>query len=175
MAAIFAELFSSFVKIGFLAFGGGYAMISLIAREVVTVKGWLDMAELIDVVAISQGTPGPVAINAATYIGFKVAGIFGAIVSTIGVVLPSFIIMSVLGRLLLNYRKVSLVQNMLNGIKPIVVVLILSAAASVYSTSITGVLQGVFAVVSILAVLFLNVNPILLLTLSGITGLILYR
>ncbi len=91
MGSALIDLFVSFFKVGAFAFGGGYAMIPLISREVVSTRGWLDMAEFIDVIAISQGTPGPIAINSATYIGFKVAGVLGSLMATFGVVLPSFI------------------------------------------------------------------------------------
>lgn len=174
MASILIDLFVSFLRVGAFAFGGGYAMIPLISQEVVNVRGWLDMAEFVDVIAISQGTPGPIAINSATYVGFKVAGILGSLTATIGVVLPAFIIMMILGRLFLKYSEVPVVQDMLAGIRPIVVALILSAALSVFPTSVTGVIPGIVSVAVVVAILVFNIDPILLLVISGVLGLVLY-
>ena len=162
MSVLF-DLFSSFFKIGAVAFGGGYAMIPLICGEVVNVRGWLDMAEFVDVIAISQGTPGPIAINSATYVGFKVAGVPGSAVATLGVVLPPFIIMMILGRLFLKYKEVPVVKDMLSGIRPVVVALILCAALSVFSTSVTGVVPAIVAAAAIVAILAFDVDPVLLL------------
>jgi chromate transporter len=174
MSVLF-DLFASFFRIGVVAFGGGYAMIPLISNEVVDVRGWLDMAEFVDVIAISQGTPGPIAINSATYVGFKVAGVVGSAVATFGVVLPPFIIMMILGRLFLRYKEVPVVQDMLTGIRPVVVALILSAALSVFSTSVTGVVPAIVAAAVVVAILVFEIDPILLLVLSGALGLVLYR
>ncbi|HHT84336.1 MAG: chromate transporter [Bacillota bacterium] len=174
MSVLF-DLFSSFFKIGAVAFGGGYAMIPLICGEVVNVRGWLDMAEFVDVIAISQGTPGPIAINSATYVGFKVAGVPGSAVATLGVVLPPFIIMMILGRLFLKYKEVPVVKDMLSGIRPVVVALILCAALSVFSTSVTGVVPAIVAAAAIVAILAFDVDPVLLLVISGAAGLVMYR
>ncbi len=174
MTPVLIDLFVSFLRVGAFAFGGGYAMIPLISREVVSIRGWLDMAEFVDVIAISQGTPGPIAINSATYVGFKVAGILGSLTATFGVVLPAFTIMMILGRLFLKYSEVPVVQDMLAGIRPVVVALILSAALSVFPTSVTGVIPGIVAVAVVVAILVFNIDPILLLVLSGVLGLVLY-
>ncbi|HHW17775.1 MAG TPA: chromate transporter [Firmicutes bacterium] len=169
------DLLVSFMKIGAFSFGGGYAMIPLITREVVTNRGWLDLTEFIDVLAISQGTPGPIAINSATYVGYKVAGVFGSVMATAGVVLPSFVIMLVLGLLFLKYREVPFVKDMLSGIRPVVVALILSAALSVLSSSVTGIVPAVVSAAVVVAVLAFNVDPILLLVVSGVLGFFMYR
>lgn len=169
------DLFVSFFKIGAVAFGGGYAMIPLICGEVVDVRGWLDMAEFVDVIAISQGTPGPIAINSATYVGFKVGGVLGSAVATLGIVVPPFIIMMILGRLFLRYKEVPVVKDMLCGIRPVVVALILSAALSVFSTSVTGVVPATVAAAVVVAILVFEIDPILLLVLSGVLGLVLYN
>ncbi len=169
------QLFVSFLKVGAFAFGGGYAMIPLISEEVVTYRGWLEMEEFIDVIAISQGTPGPIAINSATFVGFKVAGVIGSITATLGVVLPSFVIMMVLGRLFLRYKEVPVVKHMLSGIRPVVVALILAAAFSVLPNSITGIVPAIVAAVVIIAIVVFDVDPILLLVLSGVMGFFAYR
>lgn len=169
------QLFVSFLKVGAFAFGGGYAMIPLISQEVVTYRGWLEIEEFIDVIAISQGTPGPIAINSATFVGFKVAGVIGSITATLGVVLPSFVIMMVLGRLFLRYKEVPVVKHMLSGIRPVVVALILAAAFSVLPNSITGIIPAIVAAVVIIAIVVFDVDPILLLVLSGVMGFFAYR
>ena len=189
MGEILLQLFVSFLKVGAFAFGGGYAMIPLISEEVVTYRGWLEMEEFIDVIAISQGTPGPIAINSATFVGFKVAGVIGSITATLGVVLPSFVIMMVLGRLFLRYKEVPVVKHMLSGIRPVavsythldvykrqvVVALILAAAFSVLPNSITGIIPAIVAAVVIIAIVVFDVDPILLLVLSGVMGFFAYR
>ncbi len=172
---MYLDLFASFFKIGAFSFGGGYAMIPLITREVVEIKGWLAMDEFIDVIAISQGTPGPIAINAATYIGHKMAGLFGSVAATVGVVMPSFLVMMILGTLFLRFRKVTWVSDMLSGIRPVVVVLIASAAFSVASSSITGALTGISALAVIVAITVFNIDPVFLLAVSGALGVFLYR
>ncbi|HHY69514.1 MAG TPA: chromate transporter [Bacillota bacterium] len=175
MGEVLLQLFVSFLKVGAFAFGGGYAMIPLISEEVVTYRGWLEMEEFIDVIAISQGTPGPIAINSATFVGFKVAGVIGSITATLGVVLPSFVIMMVLGRLFLRYKEVPVVKHMLSGIRPVVVALILAAAFSVLPNSITGIVPAIVAAVVIIAIVVFDVDPILLLVLSGVMGFFAYR
>jgi chromate transporter len=175
MADVLLQLFVSFFKVGAFAFGGGYAMIPLISEEVVTNRGWLAMEEFIDVIAISQGTPGPIAINSATFVGFKVAGVIGSMTATFGVVLPSFIIMMVLGRLFLRYKEVPLVKYMLSGIRPVVVALILSAALSVLPNSITGLVPGIISAAVIVGILVFNIDPILLLVSAGVLGFFMYR
>jgi len=150
-------------------------MVPLITQEIVSSHKWLDLTEFIDVIAISQGTPGPIGINSATYVGFKVSGVLGSLMATFGVIIPSFAIMLMLGLLFLKYRELPVVKDMLLGIRPTVVALILCAALSVFSSSVTGVVPAVIACVVIAAILMFNVDPILLLVVSGVLGLLVYR
>lgn len=168
------RLFSTFAKIGAFSFGGGYAMIPLISHEVVNSNGWLTMSEFIDVVALSQATPGPIAINSATYIGYKVAGFWGSVAATSGVVAPSFTIMLILGFLFYKYRDVALVKDIFRGIRPVVVVLIVAAALSVVPSTLTGLVPGVIAAVSAALILGLRKDPVMVLLAAGALGLILY-
>ncbi len=172
---MYADLFFTFFKIGAFSFGGGYAMIPLITKEVVEKKSWLPMTEFVDVIAISQGTPGPIAINAATYVGHKVAGFMGSAAATVGVVLPSFIIMLVFGALFLKYCRVPWVSNMIKGIRPVVVALIAAAAFSVAPSSITGPFAAVVALAVVVLIVKFKVDPIILLVASGLLGIVLYR
>lgn len=168
------RLFFTFAKIGAFSFGGGYAMIPLISHEVVNSNGWLTMSEFIDVVALSQATPGPIAINSATYIGYKVAGFWGSVAATSGVVAPSFTIMLILGSLFYKYRDVALVKDIFRGIRPVVVVLIVAAALSVVPSTLTGLVPGVIAAVSAALILGLRKDPVMVLLAAGALGLILY-
>jgi chromate transporter len=168
------QLFLSFVKIGAFSFGGGYAMIPLISREIVETKGWLSMPEFIDVIALSQGTPGPVGINSATYVGYKVAGFWGSVSATTGVVVPSFAIMMALGYLFFRYRDVGFVKDIFKGIRPVVVALILAAAVSVAPSSLTGAVPVAVAVLVAVGILGFNIDPVLLLLACGVLGYFLY-
>ncbi len=168
------QLFLSFAKIGAFSFGGGYAMIPLISREIVEARAWLSMPEFIDVIALSQATPGPVGINSATYVGYKVGGFWGSVSATTGVVVPSFLIMMGLGYLFFRYRDVGFVKDIFRGIRPAVVALILAAAISVMSSSLTGVVPVVVAVAVVVAILGLNIDPVLLLLACGILGYFMY-
>ena len=110
---ILLQLFWSFLQIGLFSFGGGYADMPLIQAQIVTQHGWLGMAEFTDLVTISQMTPGPIAINAATFVGLRVAGVSGALAATVGCMLPSCVLVTLLARLYLRYRKLSLLQGVL--------------------------------------------------------------
>jgi len=175
MVGIWLSLFGTFFKIGLFSFGGGYAMIPLISREVAQRHAWLTMGEFIDLIAISQGTPGPIAINSATFIGYKMGGFMGSVMATLGVVAPSFLVMSALTFAFLKWRNLEVVKSMFSGIRPVVVALIFAAAVSVFSESVTGVLPGVVALTVMILVAFLNVDPILLLALAGLMGAVIYR
>ncbi|NPV70507.1 MAG: chromate transporter [Firmicutes bacterium] len=174
IANMYIKLLVSFMKIGAFSFGGGYAMIPLISREIVETRGWLSMPEFIDVIAISQGTPGPIAINAATYVGYKVGGVAGSALATAGVVFPSFIILIILGMLFLRFREVGFVKDMFSGIRPTVVALIAAAAFSVASTSVTGVVPAIVSGAVIIGILKFRLDPVLLLIASGVMGFFLY-
>ena len=124
------SLFVTFFKIGAFTFGGGYAMIPLIQREVAEKKHWIDEGEILSMVAIAESTPGPVAINMATYIGVQTGGIFGAICATFGVVLPSFVIIMLVAKFYTKYKNSFVVKGCLTGLRPVVVGLIAAAVIS---------------------------------------------
>lgn len=127
---IYIELFWSFVQVGLFCVGGGYASMPLIQAQVIDVHGWLSMSEFIDIFTISQMTPGPIGINAATFVGMKVAGFLGAIVATLGFVTPSFILGIILAKLFFKYGNIGVIKGILNGLRPAVVALICSAGMS---------------------------------------------
>lgn len=125
-------LFLTFFKIGAFTFGGGYAMIPLISRETVEKHGWISDEDILDIVAIAESTPGPIAINTATFVGYKVCGFWGAFCATMGVVLPSFLIITVISFILNEFRELKSVQFAFNGIRAGVVALVLKALWTMY-------------------------------------------
>ena len=124
------QLLFSFLQIGLVSIGGGYAALPIIQDQVVAMHGWLSMREFADILTISQMTPGPIAINAASFVGTKIAGLPGALVASLGVVLPSFIIVLTLSFLYYKYRQLDAIQAVLKGLRPAVVALIASAGVS---------------------------------------------
>lgn len=129
---IYLQLFYTFFKIGLFGFGGGYAMLSMIQGEVVTRYGWVSSQEFTDIVAISQMTPGPIGINAATYVGFTSTGsVWGSIIATFAVVLPSFILMLTISKFFLKYQKHPIVESIFNGLRPAVVGLLASRCVGI--------------------------------------------
>ena len=128
---IYLKLFVSFLQIGLFSFGGGYAAMPLIQEQIVNIHGWLSMSEFTDLITISQMTPGPIAINSATFVGIKIAGIPGAAVATFGCILPSCIIVTLIAKIYLKYRNVTVFQSVLDSLRPAVVAMIASAGVSI--------------------------------------------
>lgn len=184
---IYLKLFWSFFQIGLFSFGGGYASLPLIQQQVVDQHHWLTMSEFIDVITISQMTPGPIAINSATFVGIKISGILGAIVATIGCVTPSIIIVLTLAFFYYKYRNLGIVKGVLDGLRPAVVALIASAGLSILITAIWETQQIVWSLSSInfIAVALFSVglfvlrkwkpNPILVMLGAGIVGMFAYQ
>lgn len=168
------ELFLSFFKIGLFSFGGGYAMLPLIKEEVILKHGWLSNAEFIDILAISEMTPGPVAINSATFLGYRVCGVLGSIVATLAVVLPSFIVMSIILHFINKFKDSPYVDYFFVGIRPIVLGLIGAAAVTVAMDAFVDIKSVVVAIILFYFVTFKKLNPIYAIILAGITGVILY-
>ena len=129
---IYLELFWSFFQIGLFSFGGGYASLPLIQHQVVELHPWLTMTQFSDIITISQMTPGPVAINSATFVGIQIAGLPGAIIATLGCTLPSCIIISILAYVYYRYRSLSMIQGVLSGLRPAVVAMIAGAGVSLF-------------------------------------------
>lgn len=144
--AILWQLYWSFCKVGLFCIGGGYASMPLIQAQVVSEHAWLTMHELIDVFAISQMTPGPVGINAATFVGTRIEGIPGAIVATLGFVTPSVMIMVILAKIFAKYGDIGPVRGVLNGVRPAVVALISSAGILFLTLLLWGSEKGPFDV-----------------------------
>ncbi len=132
---IYWELFISFLQIGAFSFGGGYAALPLIQNQVVDIHHWLSATEFADLITISQMTPGPIAINSATFVGNRIAGMGGSAVATLGCVLPSCIVVSILAFVYYRYKKLSMVQGILGSLRPAVIALIAAAGLSILLTA----------------------------------------
>ena len=181
---IYLQLFYTFFKIGLFSFGGGYAMLSMIQGEVVTRYDWVSTQEFTDIVAISQSTPGPIGINAATYVGFTATGsIWGSVIATFAVVLPSFILMLTISKFFLKYQKHPAVEAVFSGLRPAVVGLLASAAlvlmnvenfGSPTDDTYTFVISIIIFLIAFIGTKKYHANPILMIIACGIAGLILY-
>ncbi len=186
---IYWELLLSFMQVGLFSIGGGYASMPLIQAQVVEKHQWLTMAEFSDIITISQMTPGPVAINSATFVGMRIGGIRGAVVATLGCILPSCVIVLALSWVYFKYRDVSAVQGVLSGLRPAVVALIGSAGLTILLMSFfSGATESIWmlpfsdldwiAIFLFAACLLLlrrtNTNPLLIMGEAGMIGMIAY-
>ena len=169
---LLSDLFLTFAKIGAFTFGGGYAMIPLIQREVVDQKKWISNEDILDVIAIAESTPGPIAINSATFIGKKVAGIKGAVAATAGVVLPSFLIIIAVSFVLEAFQHIKAVRYAFWGIRVGVLALILKALWSMFSVcNKNGVSYAVMAL-AFLLVSVLKLSVILVIVICALLGIL---
>ncbi len=180
---IYLELLWSFIQIGLFSIGGGYAAMPLIQAQVVEQHGWLTMNEFIDLITIAEMTPGPIAVNSATFVGIRIAGPLGAIVATLGCILPSLFIVSFLAFIYFRYKNLSVLQSILASLRPAVVALIASAGISILLKVVfagemldfsrlnwigIGLFTAAFAVLR-----KFKWNPILVMSLCGAAGLVL--
>ncbi len=173
---IYIELFSTFFIVGLFTFGGGYAMLSLIQTEVVTNHHWITAQQFTDIVAISQMTPGPIGINSATYIGYSVTNnIFGSIIATVAVSLPSFIIVLFICRLYSKFKDSKIFEQILSALRPIVIGMIAAAAGILVSKeNFIDYTSWLLFAAAFIAAWWLKSNPILLIILSGVIGILIY-
>ena len=183
---IFLKLLWCFFQIGLFSIGGGYAAMSLIQNQVVDLQGWLTMQQFADIMAISEMTPGPIAINAATFVGIQVAGIPGAIVATLGYVLPSCVIVTALAYVYYRFRGLTIVQGILAGLRPAVIAMIASAGISLIILAFYGqralpenlldldwIAAGIFAA-GLVVLRRWKLNPIYIIAGAGLAGILLY-
>lgn len=186
---IYLELFLAFFEIGAVSFGGGYGMISMI-RETVVSKGWLTQEGFMDLIAVAESTPGPIAVNSATYVGSLQGGVLGAICATIGVVLPAFIIILVIASLVSNLLKYAGVKAFLSGVRPVVIGLIGATGISMLLTNLfalgenfssfdfdwrASVIFGILLLSILVCKRFKKkIPPILLIVISAVLGIIVY-
>ncbi len=171
--SIYFELFVVFFRVGLFTIGGGYAMLPMLRKEVVQKHGWASDEEMLDYFAIGQSTPGIIAINTSTFIGYKKGGILGALFSTLGMVFPSWIIIIMIARLFEEFQGNEYVNNAFLGIRVVVIVLILNAVVRMGKKSVTNWIQATILVVAFVLVAFLSVNPIIIVVTSGILGILI--
>ena len=173
---IYLQLFYTFFIIGMFTFGGGYAMLSLIQNEVVVNHQWITAQEFTDMVAISQMTPGPIGINSATYVGYAVSGnIFGSIVATIAVTLPSFIIILAICRVYMKFKESNIFAALMKFLRPIVIGMIAAAAAIlVTDDNFIDYTSWLLFAGAFIGSQWLKINPILLIIIAGAIGFIIY-
>lgn len=169
------KMFLIFVKIGTFTLGGGYAMIPLIEEEIVEKNRWISAEEFIDIIALSQTLPGALAINSSTYIGYRLFGMFGAVVGCLGTMLPSVVIILIISIFFRQIQHVELVVSMFKGIRPAVVSLILVAVVKLGKHMKKSVLNIGWGLMSLGMIAFLGVHPILVIITSGILGYMLFR
>ena len=187
---IYLDLFLTFFEVGLFTFGGGYAMISLI-REKMLALGWLTEAELLNMIAVSESTPGPIAVNMATFVGSSQGGVLGALAATLGVVLPSFIIILIIAALIRGFLKIKVVNAFLSGVRPAVVGLIIATAITMLLSSLLGFTTiggelspdfkglAIFALIILFALVYKRLkgkrpSPILIIVISAGLGMLFY-
>ena len=165
-------LFFTMLKIGLFTFGGGYAMIALLENEFVTKRGWLEQEEFLDVAAIAESTPGPIAINSATFVGFRVAGFWGAFAATFGVVLPSFVIITALSFVLRQFQSLKPVKYAFYGIRAGVLALLLKALYTMFKKCPKHLVSCIVMAGAFVAAAFLPVNVIYIVIACALFGLV---
>ena len=173
------KLFLTFFKIGLFTFGGGYAMISLIEDECIQKKKWIEQEEFLNCIGLAESTPGPIAINSATYIGYKVAGVLGSIFATLGVILPSFIIIFLISLFLNNLLEITIIANAFNGIKVGVSLLIISAGIKLFLKAEKKPVPLIIIFTTIVAMILIDVfsinfSSIFLILIGAVVGLTIY-
>ena len=166
-------LFITFARIGGFTFGGGYAMLPMLQKELVEKHKWTTEEDLMDFYAIAQCTPGVIAVNTATLVGYRIKGVLGSIAATLGVVFPSFVIITIIAAVLNNFAELAIVKNAFIGIRACVCALILDSVIKLGKKAIKDIPTVIIAVVVFLIMCFFNLSPIILVVLAGLVGLLL--
>lgn len=167
-----AELFVTFLKIGAFTFGGGYAMIPLIKQETVERKKWMTDGDILEIIAIAESTPGPIAINAATFVGYRTAGFFGGMAATVGVVLPSFVIIAVLSFVLKEFENLKAVRYAFFGIRAGVLALIVKALFFMYRQCPKSVISYIVMAAAFVLAVFSGINVVWIILGCALFGLV---
>lgn len=170
---MYRELFESFFRIGILSFGGGYAMLPLLEREIVNKRGWATEEELADCYAVGQCTPGIIMVNTATFIGYKKRGVFGGVFATLSAILPAFCILLVIAALLQGFSEYAVVKNAFAGIRVAVVVLTVCTVVKLFRTSVIDRASRAIFVLVLFLSLLLPVSPVVFVLAAGVTGVVL--
>ena len=170
---LLAQLFVSFAKIGVMTFGGGLAMLPMLERELVESKKWVTTEEILDYYAVGQCTPGIIAINTATFVGYKKSKVLGAVVATLGMVFPSLVIISVIAAVLSNFADIPAVQHAFAGIRIAVCALIASAVIKLAKSNVKNLTQILIAVAAFIIIAVFGASPVVVVVASAIAGLLL--
>ncbi len=168
---ILAQLFLTFAFISCFGFGGGYGFLPLIQQQIIDAHGWMTINEFTDMIAIAESTPGPIAINTATYVGFKMAGIPGAFLATMGLVLPTFFLILLLSALFLKHKEKPLIKNAFLGMAPVIAAMITGTALKMGLSNINSLLQLSAALIVLILAAKSKIHPAFLLLGMGIIGL----
>jgi chromate transporter len=169
------SLFLSFAKVGVMTFGGGYAMIPILEREIVDKQGWASSEELMDYYAVGQCTPGVIAVNTATFIGYKIAGVPGGIAATLGVVFPSVVIICVIAGILTNFADIPAVKSAFKAIRVCVCVLIFNAVLKLWKGAVKDKAGLVLFLIVFLLSLFFDISPVVFVVFCALAGLVLTK
>lgn len=173
---ILIKLFIAFLKIGTFSFGGGYAMLPFIQAEIVEKNNWISINEFLDIIGISQMTPGPIAINSATFVGYKLFGVIGSFMATLGVITTSFILVAIISKMLEKFKESTIIKAALLGMRPILIALIIKAFLDLAKESYIDLKSLV--ITTIIGILLLNkkikIHPILVIVIAAILGLVFY-
>lgn len=165
------DLFLTFCRIGGFTFGGGYAMLPMIQQEIVSKKNWATDEEVMDYYAIGQCTPGIIAVNTATFIGYKHKGVIGAIVATLGVVFPSIVIITLIALYFSSFQEIAVIKHAFGGIRPAVAALILNTVIKMYKNSVKDLIGVGTFIISFLIAAFTKISPIFIVIISAIIGM----
>ena len=168
-------LFLSFAKVGVLTFGGGYAMIPILEREIVDRQGWASSEELMDYYAVGQCTPGVIAVNTATFIGYKIAGNIGAVAATLGVIFPSFVIITVIAGIIRNFADIPAVKSAFAGIRVCVCVLIFNSVIKLWKGAVKDKAALVLCLLVFVLSVFFNISPIVFVLFCAAAGILFTR
>lgn len=168
------SLFLAFFKIGLFSFGGGYAMLPFMQEQTIDVHGWLTTSEFLDILGVAQITPGPISINTATFVGYDIAGILGALTATFAVVLPSFIIVLTISFFFHKFKESKVIQNVFQGLRPIVLGLVASAAVDIGKDVFIDFKAVIISIIVFVLITFRKMNTITLIILAGVMGVLFY-
>lgn len=169
------QLFTIFFRIGAFTFGGGYAMLPILQEELVNKRNWATDEEMLDYYAIGQCTPGIIAVNTATFIGYKRKGIIGAIVATLGLVCPSLIIIMTIAKFFTQFQEYEIVQHAFGGIQVAVIALIINAVINMFKQSVKDSLGIIIFLIAFLMIALIQLSPIVIIFLSAVIGIFKWR
>lgn len=172
---VLVDLYVSWFKMGLFTFGGGYAMLPMIQKEVIEKHHWATEEEVMDYYAIGQCTPGIIAVNTATFVGYYQKGVIGGIAATLGVISPSIIIISLIASVLSNFAEITIVQNALAGIRVAVCFLMGTSILKLWKSSVKDITGIVIFVIALLLAYFANVSVVIIVVLAGVAGIVLSK